>query len=270
MLIGSCFTENMGLRLRDLHFDVCINPFGILYNPLSMAEALGRCLDDRTIGEGCLVQYEGLWHSWLHHGSFSNASKEECIEACNTAIHVAHNFLQSCNVLILTFGSAWCYELAASAGEENGKVVVANCHKLPAANFTKRLLSVEEVVSAWKPLIERMIQSGVKVVYTVSPVRHQAYGAHGNQLGKAVLLLAIEQLMSEVGGCYFPAYEIIMDELRDYRFYADDLAHPSALAEQIVWQRFQEAAMTAEAIQRCEETEKENRRKAHRPLHQIS
>ena len=126
MLIGSCFTENMGSRLRDLHFDVCINPFGILYNPLSMAEALGRCLDDRTIGEESLVHYEGLWHSWLHHGSFSNASKEECIEACNTAIHVAHSFLQSCDELILTVGSAWCYKLDASAGEENGKVVVAN------------------------------------------------------------------------------------------------------------------------------------------------
>lgn len=261
MLVGSCFTENMGQRLQSLQFDVCINPFGILYNPLSMAEAFSRCLEGREVAEEQLVQYEGLWHSWLHHGSFSRVEKAECLKACNDAIHTAHSFLQSCNTLILTFGSAWYYELSAS------KLAVANCHKLPASNFTKRLASVEEVVAVWKPLVERALQYGMRVIYTVSPVRHQAYGAHGNQLGKAVLLLATERLISEVGGVYFPAYEIVIDELRDYRFYADDLAHPSPMAEQIVWQRFQQAAMTTETIGRCDETEKGNKRSAHRPIH---
>lgn len=261
MLMGSCFAENMGKRMQNLRFDVNVNPFGILYNPLSMAEALSRCLDNSEMGEESLVQYEGLWHSWLHHGSFSSVDKVECLNACNDAIHAANNFLKSCSVVILTFGSAWYYELSAS-----GKVV-ANCHKLPAANFTKRIATVDEVVSMWKPLVERLKQSGIKVVYTVSPVRHQAYGAHGNQLGKAVLLLAIEHLVAEVGGVYFPAYEILVDELRDYRFYADDMAHPSPVAEQIIWQRFQDATMTQETILRCDEIEKENKRSAHRPIH---
>ena len=261
MLIGSCFTENMGQRMQSLRFDVCVNPFGILYNPLSMAEALGRCLNDDTIGEEHLVQYDGLWYSWLHHGCFSSADKVHCLNVCNDAIHKAHRFLQSCNTLILTFGSAWCYELASL-----GKVV-ANCHKLPANFFVKRLASVDDVVAAWKPLIERVLQCGMRVVYTVSPVRHQAYGAHGNQLGKAVLLLAIERLIQEVGGVYFPAYEILVDELRDYRFYSDDMSHPSPLAEQIVWQRFQQVAMTEQTINQCDEIDKENKRNAHRPLH---
>ena len=261
MLMGSCFTENMGQRMQNLRFEVSINPFGIRYNPLSMAEALARCLDNSVIGEESLVQYEGLWHSWLHHGSFSSVDKADCLNACNDAIQTAHNFMKSCNVLILTFGSAWYYELTAS------NKVVANCHKLPAANFAKHIATVDEVVAVWKPLVERLKQSGIKVVYTVSPVRHQAYGAHGNQLGKAVLLLAIERLIAEAGGTYFPAYEILVDELRDYRFYADDLTHPSPVAEQIIWQRFQEAAMTQETIRRCDEIDKENRRSAHRPIH---
>lgn len=267
LLMGSCFTERMGARLQDLRFHALINPFGILYNPLSMAESLRYCLDDREIGEDSLVFHEGFWHSWLHHGAFSSVNREECLQKCNSAIHEAHGFLQQCDRMILTFGSAWHYCLADATGR-----VVANCHKVPASRFVKRLATVQEIIALWQPLIDRLTSQGVRLLFTISPVRHWAYGAHGNQLGKAVLLLALDQLsMNSLNDgarvSYFPAYELMMDELRDYRFYADDMLHPSPLAENIVWQRFQQFCMSDETLVKCEEQDKENRRFAHRPIH---
>ncbi len=264
LLVGSCFTENMGARLSDLGFKVNVNPLGIMYNPLSMADALSRCLDGRTIGEGDLVERDGLWHSWLHHGCFSHADKDGCLHACNQAIEEAHDFLETCNTVILTFGSGWHYRL-----KSDGRVV-ANCHKVPAATFEKRLATVEESLGVWNPLMERLLEGGRRVVLTISPVRHQAYGAHGNQLGKAVLLLMVEELMRnfESKGCleYFPSYEIVVDELRDYRFYADDMAHPSSMAEEIVWRRFQNVFFDDKTKMKSEAAYDELRRKAHRPL----
>lgn len=270
-LMGSCFTERMGIRLQALHFPVMLNPFGILYNPLSMAEALNRCLDDREIGEESLVFHDGLWHSWLHHGAFSSTDRDECLLRCNEAIHKAHLFLQQCDRMILTFGSAWHYRLSDPSGEG---MVVANCHKVPAARFVKRLASVEEIMGLWQPLVDRLTSRGIHLFFTISPVRHWAYGAHGNQLGKAVLLLAVEQLQassrdSSARMSYFSAYELMMDELRDYRFYADDMLHPSSLAEEIVWRRFQQFCMSETTIERCEQVDKDNRRLAHRPLHPL-
>lgn len=266
-LIGSCFTENIGRKLTDSGFDTFLNPFGILYNPLSMAEAMKRCIECCEIGDEMLVQHDGLWHSWLHHGSFSNSDKQQCLEACNKKIIEANHFLDNCQLVIVTFGSAWLYEI-------DGGTVVANCHKVPAYRFEKRICSVCEVVKAWQPLLEYLLLKGKKVIFTVSPVRHGAYGAHGNQLGKAVLLLAIEELMQSFAGKdvvfflhYFPSYEILMDELRDYRFYADDMLHPSSLAEEIIWCRFQQTYMSKETIAMCDERDKQNRRAAHRVLH---
>ncbi len=268
--MGSCFAENMGMRMKRLHFPVMLNPFGILYNPLSMADALRRCLDCKEIDETVLFCHDGLWHSWLHHGAFSQSDKMRCLSACNTAIREAHAFLQRCRTMVLTFGSAWCY-LTTYEGFSG---VVANCHKVPASRFHLRLVSVEEMVEAWRPLLKRLLDGGMRIVLTVSPVRHGAYGAHGNQLGKAVLLLALEKLVSELSPAtdgtlaYFPAYEIVMDELRDYRFYADDLLHPSTMAEEIVWQRFASFCMNDETVAYCDKMDKQNRRAEHRPLHE--
>ena len=275
-LLGSCFTENIGKRLAELNFLTMINPFGILYNPLSMATALTYCLDDKRIGEEHLVSCDDLWHSWLHHGSFSRRDKQECLDACNKAINNAFKYLQTCNTLIITFGSAWYYQLKDNyqfpISNFQLPKVVANCHKVPAAYFEKRLATVDQVFEAWRPIVDRLMKRGARIVFTISPVRHQAYGAHGNQLGKAVLLLAIEELISRFKNknsqlSYFPAYEIVTDELRDYRFYAEDMAHPSPLAEQIVWQRFQQTFMTQDTIDRCNDYEKINRRNAHREIH---
>ena len=290
-LLGSCFTENMGKRLADLEFRTMLNPFGILYNPLSMALALSYCLDDKRVGEEDLVFRDELWHSWLHHGSFSRRDKQACLDACNSAISDAHSFLQSCNTIIITYGSAWYYQLKPNSQlstpdaqpstlnfqfsifNSQFSSVVANCHKVPSTFFDKRLATVDEVVAAWQPLAERIIEKGIRLIFTISPVRHQAYGAHGNQLGKAVLLLSIDKILSHFSNhqsliTYFPSYEIVVDELRDYRFYSDDMAHPSPMAEEIVWQRFQQTFMTQSTIDRCDEIDKCNRRSAHRPLHQ--
>lgn len=268
MLIGSCFTENMGQRMLDAGFTVSVNPYGILYNPLSMAESLRRILVNEPIGEESLVCHDGLWHSWLHHGSFSCRDKEECVANCNRSTRQAHDFMSECNTLIVTLGSAWCYFL------RDGGLAVANCHKVPDNRFDKRLVTVDEVVRAWRPLITELLNRNIRLVFTISPVRHSAYGAHGNQLGKAVLLLAVEALIEMCRGNglvagYFPAYEIVVDELRDYRFYADDMSHPSPLAEKIVWHRFQECFMTEETVSSCEAADKERRRSAHRPIHEM-
>lgn len=297
-LLGSCFTENMGNRLEDLNFQSMMNPFGIQYNPLSMATALYYCMEDRRVGEEDLILRDDLWHSWLHHGSFSRRDKQECLDACNQTISDAHIFLQTCNTVIITFGSAWYYQLSdnyqSSIPNHQFPKIVANCHKVPAAYFEKHLATVDQVVEAWSPLVDGLMKRGTRIIFTISPVRHNAYGAHGNQLGKAVLLLAIEKLISRYRNpdnsdqdstlpswantkseyrildsqlAYFPVYEIVVDELRDYRFYADDMAHPSPLAEQIVWQRFQETFMTQDTIDRCNDYEKTNRRNAHRQIH---
>lgn len=273
MLVGSCFTENMGKKMEDLGFCVNINPYGILYNPLSLADAMTRCMDNVKIVEEDLVCRDGLWHSWHHHGSFSRREKSDCLDVCNASTEKANHFLAECNTLIVTMGSSWLYRIEGNAfGEQNNGMAVGNCHKVPASSFRKTIASVEEIVEAWKPLCKRLIDSGKRLVFTVSPVRHNAYGAHGNALGKAILLVAIDKLVNELSCdaariAYFPSYEIVMDELRDYRFYADDMLHPSSLAEEIVWQRFQQTFMSKETMERCDEEEKRLRRMSHRALH---
>ena len=145
--------------------------------------------------------------------------------------------------------------------------MVANCHKLPASIFERSRITIDDIVAEWRPLLQQFQRDGHKVILTVSPIRHLADGAHGNQLSKATLLLAVEQLCADGLAEYFPSYEIVLDELRDYRFYADDMTHPSDLAERIVWKRFQETYMTAETMERCLKQQKLNRLKQHRPLH---
>lgn len=258
--LGSCFSDEIGTRLKEGGFRIEANPFGTLYNPASIADALDRIIACREVTEADLVQHEGLWHSWHHHGSFSHPTIDETLEACNASLHRAHEALQSARLLMTTFGTAWVFEL-------NGQGVVANCHKLPADNFVRRKMTVEEIVSLWKPLLERLTSFNpqLSTLFTVSPIRHMADGAHGNQLSKATLLLSIEQLAS--CGHYFPSYEIILDELRDYRFFGPDMTHPSPLAVDIVYDRFQQATMSPATIQQAHNNAKAARRQRHIPLH---
>ncbi len=263
LLLGSCFADNMGSRFETAAFDVLHNPFGVLYNPLSMAVCLRHCLEHRAIGESDLVFQQGQWHSWLHHGSFSGSTPAACLAQCNEAVSRAHTFLSRCSTLIVTFGSAFVYRHRGTGS------VVGNCHKVPQQQFVKSLVTVDEIVSEWQQVIFGLPSHIKQIVFTVSPIRHWADGAHGNQLSKATLLMAVERLVGHRAGhtiAYFPAYEIMMDELRDYRYYADDLLHPSALAERIIWQRFSQAYMSEATRQLADKAEQLHRMERHRPF----
>ncbi|MBO4600278.1 MAG: GSCFA domain-containing protein [Bacteroidales bacterium] len=256
LLLGSCFTDEVGTRLGRAGFDLSCNPFGTLYNPLSIAACLQRAIDDSPIGEDELVCHDGLWHSWLHHGRFSHPDKEVCLSQCNDSISQTHALLQRNPILIITFGTAYVFRRQG--------LVVANCHKLPSVQFQRSRLSVEEIVCAWKPFLSQF-----SIIFTVSPIRHLADGAHGNRLSKSTLLLATDELLKDAPDAgYFDSYEILMDELRDYRFYARDLCHPSDVAVDIVWERFQQTFMTDSVRAQVAAHEKLFRQSQHRPIHQ--
>ena len=263
--MGSCFADEIGQRLQESDFPIELNPFGALYNPASIASALQRVIDDRPIGTEDLVKHEGLWHSWHHHGSFSHTTPGATLTACNSRIHRTHQALKEATLLMVTFGTAWVFEHEGS--------VVANCHKLPPQQFNRRRLSVEEIVALWQPMLLQLhtYYPTLHVLFSVSPIRHLADSAHGNQLSKSTLLLAIEQLLStsnpQSSTYYFPAYEIVLDELRDYRFFDEKMTHPTDLAVEVVWDRFQHATMTPAVRQQAHFNRKQHKREQHIPLH---
>ena len=247
LLLGSCFSDEIGERMEQCYLSVIRNPFGTLYNPLSIANAIN--LQSPIFN---LQFHDGLWHSMYHHGSFSRSTKEEAEQAVRTSIETMQKALQEASVVIVTFGTAWVYEM-------NGEIV-GNCHKLPENNFTRRRLSVEEIIAAWQPIITRYPDK--HWLFTVSPIRHIKDGLHENQLSKATLLQAVEQL-----GDYFPSYEIVLDELRDYRFYADDLVHPSSMAVNYIWERFVDTYCTNQTKNELVLQHKRWKHEHHRPLH---
>lgn len=264
--IGSCFADEIGARLQDGDFHVELNPFGALYNPASIAAAVRRLMEDNPIGREDLVEHDGLWHSWHHHGSFSRSTAGATLTTCNSRLHKAHAALKEASVLMITFGTAWVFELVSSV--EFG-VIVANCHKLPTQMFERRRMTVEEIVSLWQPLLQELeaYYSNLKVLFTVSPIRHLADGAHGNQLSKSTLLLAVDQLVDERKAFYFPSYEIVLDELRDYRYFDEKMTHPTPLAVDVVWERFQRATMVPAVREQAHFNAKQHKRERHIPLH---
>ena len=255
LMLGSCFSDEIGAQMKQRHLSVTCNPFGTLYNPLSIAQAMQMT----QIPE--LVQHDGLWHSMAHHGSFSRPTREETEQAVNTSIDILQTALRTASTVIITFGTSWVYEMDS--------FIVGNCHKLPAECFTRRRLSVEEIVAAWQPIIDSYPDK--HWIFTVSPIRHVKDGLHENQLSKATLLMAVEQLSSQEERSdrvsYFPSYEILLDELRDYRFFADDLVHPSSLAVQYIWERFTETFCTPQTRNQMAIEYKHWKQTQHRPLH---
>ncbi len=263
LLMGSCFTDNIGAHLEAAAFDVLCNPFGILYNPSSIAMCLQHCVEATPITAADLVQQQGQWHSWLHHSGFSRPTPQETLRACNEALYRAHHFLEGCTTLIVTFGTANVYRL-----KHDGRVV-GNCHKVPQQQFIRQRLAVDDIVGQWQQVIFQLPRGIQKVVFTVSPIRHWKDGAHEDQLSKSTLLLAIDRLVGRRAGHtigYFPSYELMMDELRDYRFYADDMLHPSSLAVDIIWQRFLSCYMGAATQQIVNKAEQLHKMQQHRPL----
>jgi len=236
LLMGSCFADSMCAKLHEHYFRVEGNPFGVLYNPASIAMAIEMARKSQTIEDKDLVEHGGLWHSMAHHGVFSDIDMAVVLDKCNGSIVALRQALENATVITITFGTAWVYEYA-------GKVV-GNCHKIPANQFVRRRMTVEEIVATWQPLVEAMPDK--KWLFTVSPIRHVKDGLHENHINKGILLQAAEQLTKQSGCSYFPAYEIMLDELRDYRYYAEDMVHPSSMAVEYIWQRLVETYMTAD------------------------
>ena len=254
VFIGSCFADNISALFAERKFNVLANPFGTVYNPVSLASQIKAIADGKVFGEEDVFQdtrCDGLWHCWDAHSSLSGTTKEECIGKLNAAATQARDFLQKASVIFITLGSAFVYYL------KNSGKPVSNCHRQDPKMFERQLISVEEVACAIREIVENLhkITATAKstnsheprIVFTVSPIRHLGDGAHGNNLSKATVLLGIERAIEEIAASpsaprndavtYFPSYEIVMDELRDYRFYAEDMIHLSKTAEDYIFER---------------------------------
>ena len=269
MFMGSCFSENIGQKLVELKYPVDLNPFGVLYNPESIANSLKFLIDKQNFQEYDLFQDQGLWSSFYHHSSFSDVDFESVLQKINSRIEVSHQFLKDADFLILTFGTAWVYQL------ENSNQVVSNCHKVPAEHFNRIRLGVHEIVVAYISLLEELwaFNPKLKVIFTVSPIRHWKDGAVENQVSKATLILAIDKLRKEFDEkvcSYFPAYELMMDELRDYRYYATDMLHLSEAAINYIFERFQTALFSPESILFSKSIAKIKKSIQHRPFNSNS
>lgn len=265
MMLGSCFSEEIGRKLLEHKFRVEINPFGILYNPFSVSEVLSRMISRNSFSESDLFLYNGMYHSPMHHGLFSSPRLEESLQLINSRFEKAVALLPQTDLLMVTFGTAWVYRQ-----KDDGKIV-SNCHKLPANQFERTRLSLEEITREWVLLIQRLLKLNprMQLLFTVSPVRHMKDGAHENQLSKATLLLAIERLQVLFPGqlFYFPAYELMIDELRDYRFYGDDMLHPTSLAVNYIWEHFSRCFFSLETDAVNREWSVIRQALDHRPLH---
>ena len=282
MLLGSCFADNIGARLARTGFQAEVNPLGTLYNPASVAEVLTRLLDGRRFEPSDIRHFgaEG-WGTWMSHSLLSHPTAEESLQIHNERIAQAARQLQESRVLLITFGTAWGYRLAQQANADRLRRVdsstrshnlfVANCHHEPSSTFERVRLTVDNIVSLWQPLIQRLSAElpDLHILFTVSPIRHLRDGAHANQLSKATLLLAVEELIGgqQVNPSYFPSYEIVLDELRDYRFYADDMAHPSPLAIDYLWERFAGTYFDGATLRAARRIEEVMQALEHRPLH---
>ncbi|MDR2474543.1 MAG: GSCFA domain-containing protein [Bacteroidales bacterium] len=261
LLCGSCFAENIGKRLLDSRFNVNVNPFGILYNPLSIKAVLDIALDGKQFTEKDLFFHKGMYHNFLFHSRFSSDNAADCLQNMNGAL--SNSCLKQTDILMLTFGTAYVYLL-----RETGKVV-SNCHKLPDRLFVRQRLTVDEIVDAYTELFSRLLMENnqLKILLSVSPIRHWKDGAHENQLSKSILLLAIEALQRRFHSIvYFPSFEIVLDELRDYRFFADDMNHISNLAVSCIWERFGNAFFDEKTFQIIRRWEKIKQALQHRPL----
>ena len=265
MVCGSCFADNVGNKMYAAGFNICLNPFGTLYNPVSVCNSFARLRSASPFGEDEIIQMGSgseLFCSFSHHTSFARAERYEFLENANIKLKEASDFYKRCNKVIITLGTSWCFKHLPD-GE-----IVSNCLKRNANEFERVFLESELTFG----LLKRLVETGIsdnhcpkKFIFTVSPIRHMKDGAHGNQISKASLLLAVEKLCRIYPeACeYFPAYEIVMDELRDYRFYAEDMVHPSELAVKIIWERFCDFAVPESERQDLASNERAYRQSLH-------
>lgn len=259
--MGSCFAEHIGQRLQQLRYPLLRNPFGLSYNPLSLARLLQRLLEQQNPLAEELFEHQGLWHHFDYHGSFSHPNKNTALQQMTNAFERGQKALLKADYLLLTFGTAWVYEKEDK--------VVNNCHKLPQELFQHRRLSLKELRQVWLPLLKKLLSqdSSPRILLSLSPVRHLRDGLQANQVSKALLRLFIEELQELKGISYFPAYELLLDDLRDYRFYATDLCHPNETAIQYIWEAFEQQQLAQEEAQWRKKFQQLWEAEQHRPLH---
>ena len=261
-LAGSCFTEQIGDKLINHKFSVTQNPNGILFNPISIAKSIESYISNQSYQGEDLFFHNELWGSWDHHTKFSSIDQESCLQQINLSQQLAHQQLKKADWLILTLGSAFAYQL-----EDNR--VVANCHKVPTDKFQKKLYSSTEIHDALATMIEQLkaFNPNLKIIFTISPVRHLRDGFVENNRSKANLITAVAELTESFGHVfYFPAYELIIDDLRDYRFFAEDMVHPNYQATQYVWEKFIDCCISESTQQLMKEITVINMARKHKPF----
>ncbi len=264
LCIGSCFAGHMAAHLTQSKFRVLLNPTGIVYNPLSVARCLELVLSGRPFESTDLFEQDGLWHSFDHHGSFSDADPDTALLRINTVLFAARQYLESATRVILTLGSAHVFTWLHTGQ------TVANCHKLPGQQFSRRRLTVAEAVDALVPVIRQLRSCPGKpeIIVTVSPVRYLRDGHVENQRSKATLLLALDALQAQFDFMhYFPAYELVLDDLRDYRFCEADMSHPNELAIRYIWDHFRQVYFDEATRHIADKAERIAAALSHRPLH---
>ncbi len=265
MTIGSCFSDHIGTKLCNHNIPVIVNPLGITFNPISLSKALSRSIKRDLIEINDLQSCQGLYAHFDFHGKFNNPEKNVCYQSINRSISTAHEFIdKGIDYLIITLGTAFVYK------HRSTEKIVNNCHKLPSDQFDRKLLNVDQIVASLSDSINDIITINpeAEVIFTVSPVRHIRDGIVNNARSKAILVEACHQLC-EAFSCvnYFPSYEIMMDVLRDYRFYHSDMIHPSDQAVDYIWDKFYQWFYDDKSQQFIKESEKINKMKAHRILH---
>lgn len=263
VLTGSCFTEHIGNYLAEVKFNILQNPNGILFDPVSVCNSLISYIQNKQYTLDELFPLNEGWHSWQHHSRFSKPDKEESLQLINRSQRTAHLFLKEADWLIITLGSSFVYKLAA-----NG-MPVANCHKAQPQTFNKHLSTIEEIVTAFDETIHQLFRFNqhLKIIFTISPVRHLRDGVIDNNRSKARLIESVHHLVNKFDRLYyFPAYELVIDVLRDYRFYDIDLAHPNYTATQFVLEKFSESCLDSEAQKLSEEIKKLVIARNHKPF----
>ena len=268
-LIGSCFSENLGNKLLSHKFDVLQNPYGVLFNPVSIADAIDRFAENKKITSRELFYHNESFHHWSLHGLLSNPNLDEAVTNINHITEASFNFIKKVDVVIITLGSAFGYALTEQAPLYTQNFIVANNHKGPASWFDRQLLSPQRIKTDLQKVIARLqsLNKDVKIIFTVSPVRHLREGFIENNRSKAILLSIVHELVEEAQSVsYFPAYELVIDDLRDYRFYAEDMVHPNYTATNYVWQKLQDVYFDAATRKLLKQIEELNLAVAHKPF----
>ncbi|HYJ64071.1 MAG TPA: GSCFA domain-containing protein [Parafilimonas sp.] len=276
--IGSCFTEHIGNALTNLKFDVLQNPNGILFDPISVCSSIVSYIQNKQYSENDLFQLNEIWQSWQHHGRFSGINKEEVLANINQSQIEAHHFLKATDWLIVTLGSSFSYRLLQNETKEKSDLqnfrtegrAVANCHRAPAQWFQKYLIPVNETIETLDNTLHQLFYFNTKVniIFTISPVRHIRDGVVDNNRSKARLIEAVHHLVNKFDRLYyFPAYELVIDVLRDYRFYSEDMVHPNYLATDFVLEKFLQTYMSEETNAVIQDIKKLLIARRHKPSH---